>query len=138
MKKIMMTLILGSLFVAASASAKPMLCGYVDAFHANDGSSTRISSPISSNGDISVEQIGANSFRIHDNQSDPSSCNVGSQGTATITYALDANNYCTLQVTDSPFLNTPVVQANCHGNLSYTGMSYDGTLSYSYTLAFSR
>ena len=117
------------------------LCNYTDHLHLSDKTLAfpTIVGNINTQGGINARQTGNSSFDIVDKQADPHVCDMGNRGTATVTYALNSNDYCVLNITDGTDMDNPDDHTyQCYGNLAYLGMSYDGTWSYSYSMIFAK
>lgn len=132
MKKTILAVSALTLLVATSAYAKPEWCGYVDHFHLDQNTPTNLQiTRVSTDGNVNVQQIDNTRFNIADTNNCP-----GDGGYAYITYSVDPTHFCNLTIHDGPLMNDPNIAASCQG-LSYNGVSYDGFMSYSYTLSFS-
>jgi hypothetical protein len=134
-----------SLLVAAAMSlsapvfASPSICGYMDHLHVSNNSTAypRIIGAITPTGSVRGVKTGDSSFDIIDQQQQPSTCNLNSDGTVTVTFATSLNDYCTFRITDGPTHDNPDDKNyQCVGHLTYLGLTYDGFGSYSYSMIF--
>lgn len=126
--------IIGFLFgsvIAFSAEAGQGWCGYTDFFHFNEKTRPLLFiTNTSTNGDVVLQPLGPRSFEIRDTEN----CRTG-RAHILITDFENANYGCVVDIEDGPFLNTPKVLASCNG-VNFSGLTYDGIGSYSYTLNF--
>jgi hypothetical protein len=129
MKKIITLIAITSAISSVAFASKA--CNYRDYFHLNNDSPVEIKLvSLSSDSNVIIEQRDAASFYIKDAPSCPPE-----GGYATVRYALDTTHYCDLNIKDGEFEADPEVTATCQ-KLSYRGLTYDGFMSYSYTLHF--
>lgn len=129
MKKILA--LLAGCCIAMSAQADKKLCGYTDFFHFNDSARPLLFiSSSNTNGNIYLHPIGARSFELKDTEQ----CRSGRANIVITDYA-NPNYGCMVDIEDGPFMNHPTVSASCNG-VVFSGISYDGFNSYSYTLNF--
>lgn len=101
-------------------------CGYKDFFHLSSQSHPDIHFVSgASDVDVILQFVGPRSFTINDGYR----CQTGY---AHVTVS-DGANWCTLDIKDGPWINTPSINASCNG-MSYLGIRYDGINSYSYSI----
>jgi hypothetical protein len=131
--------LLALIFPIASSYAD---CGYMDDFHINPQAPTQTKIlGLNFSGKINAYTNGNNRFIIKDTSMEvDGACiiDMSPQGRVAINIGTDPNNSCNLTISDGPFVSDPLVEANnCKGNLHYTGITYDGFRSHTYTLHFS-
>jgi hypothetical protein len=135
MKKIL-AIAIASTICASSVDARTLSCNYNDTLYVTNAtapSNTHIMGPISSSGDVNVINDSPSSFTIQ------GFCKTTNQGSVEVTFGTSADNVCTLDIDDGEFFQDPVVKKiNCKGNLSYSGITYDGIFTYHYKLYFSQ
>lgn len=134
---IAMTLLSTLLSTADATPPRLGISGYTDHIQVSSEGTAKphIIGDIAAEGEITVSTTGNASFDIHD-KSGSSSATLGSSGTATVTFGLNADDYCVLKITDGAYQPNPSDEATCYGKLIYKGMGYDGTFSYKYYLIF--
>lgn len=134
MKKLTVsTILLANLAAASTGYTKPLSCGYKDHFHLGKTSPVSLHiTKIASDNNVTVKQLDATQFDVNDAANCPPE-----GGTEYVTYSIDPTHYCKLTIKDSELKNDPDITVNCKG-MDYNGWTYDGFLSYSYTLNFSQ
>jgi hypothetical protein len=140
----MMRLILGAFLafflVTAYATPKPdkvKWCNYTDHFHLSNSTlvTPAISGQLLSSGGVMGKQVDGTRFDIVDMQQ--GGCNWSNDGVVMVTYALNADDYCVINFIDGPkYYHPNDSNYYCKGKLIYLGKSYDGFMSYSYSLKF--
>lgn len=126
---------MAALFTLSSVSvmASPQWCGYTDFFHPSSDSPKNLHIlAISGDSNVKVTKRSSSTFTISDVPSCPPN-----GGYATVLYGTDAQHVCTLTIHDGELMNDPDTTAKCNG-LQFNGQTYDGTLTYRYTLHFSK
>ena len=118
-----------ALTTATAAFAKPQTCYYTDHFHSDPQS--LVLGAVTSDTNTQVTKTSDFSFDMHDLTCPPNAPNV-----AKAIYTGPNNGVCTLTVEDNELWEDPTILANCSGGLKYAGDSYDGFMSYAYTLHF--
>ena len=119
---------------SASIFAKANICHYSDFFHLGEDTPAGVHLlDLSTDDNIIARKISDTSFYLDDAPSCPRA-----GGSAIIQYGFDNNHACTLVIHDGAFERNPTVSAvECKG-LSYSDLTYDGVLTYKYTLHFRR
>lgn len=134
MNRKLLTLIAAACACSAGvAMASPSWCGYTDSFHTNMNNKIHpVVTNASSDQNIQVQwSKGSSDFALHD----AASCPQGG-GHATVTYQTSSGQTCTLNLHDGELMDDPTVSVvNCQG-MQYMGMTYDGFMTYRYTLNF--
>ena len=120
-----------ALTTAVSAFAKPENCFFTNHYHADNQSLVIIQT--TSDNNTQITKTSNFSFDFHD-LTCPPEANV--HNTGTVIYSSSNGSQCTLSIVDGELMADPDLTANCSGNLKYAGYTYDGFLTYGYTLHF--
>jgi len=116
---------------STSLFAKTNFCHYSDYFHLGEDSPAGIHLlNFATDDNIVFKPFSETSFYLNDVSSCPRE-----GGTATVRYG-DETHFCTLAIHDGAYeMHPKVVAVECDG-LSYSDLTYDGVLTYKYTLHF--
>jgi hypothetical protein len=127
MKKKLLILLSG--LFALNAQANQTYCGYTDTFHISDTANSHIHiKKGSSDGSIEFKLIDKRTFELKD----ADQCKAGH---VQIKIKGKDKSYCVISIFDGPYMVHPTAHPICKG-LNFTGITYDGYKSYSYTLNF--
>lgn len=130
MKKTVLAISLS--LISSISQAKPQSCNYSDYIHLSSDTPTYVKIlNLTSDSNVKVEQKDARSFYIKDADTCPPS-----GGNVEVRYG-DTTHYCDLKIHDGELEFHPEVTASCH-DLAYNGLTYDGFVSYSYSLHFAK
>ena len=118
LKKLVLICIIGGLeLVSMSANAAP--CS--DTFYpeAEWNGKLKISGPIATTGNVTAAQLNDSTFAAYISQN---SCNDNwANGTVTVKYALNDNDYCFVTIVETRNSRADDSYGNCHGSLQFTG-----------------
>jgi hypothetical protein len=111
-------------------------CDYKDTLSITDATApaaTHILGEVRATNGAQITDLTSSSFVIK------GLCAPGSTDTTVnVTFGTSPENSCALTIQDGQFTSDPIIQSvTCTGNLVYTGITYDGLMSYSYKLHFS-
>lgn len=117
-----------------SAEAKTLSCDYKDTIYVTTETApvgTHILNVKRTWGDLRLVDLGNTSFALQ------GFCQSTDNGGIEITFGTAADNACTLTIKDGEFYSDPTVESiQCNGKLKYTGITYDGFMTYHYKLHF--
>ena len=142
MKKILISLIsLSALGIMSVSYAQPMVCPYTDHLHISKDSPTNahIMNAILANGNVKAKKTSKSSFNITSAKCDNSN-DWFKSGTVVVTVGTDKKNKCTFTIIDGATMDNPelIYEPLCTGNFKIDDISYDGYLTYSYSIHFSK
>lgn len=127
MKKNLLLVLVG--LFAFNAQANQTYCGYTDTFHISETANSHIHiKKGSSDGSIVFNLIDKRTFELKDAEN----CKAGH---VQIKVKGKNDGYCVISIFDGPYMVHPTAHPICKG-LNFTGLTYDGYKSYSYTLNF--